>query len=143
MRQIKFRAWTKRWGMVYPDDPEKTINVHSQTVWHDSIDEEFVILEQFTGLLDSQGKEIYEGDIVRHVYNVECYVRDNGSIVVGCIPGNKIIQKETFQVVKWQDHEFVGLFPIYRIGFIAVNNKPDIVGNIHENPEILKQYETN
>jgi uncharacterized phage protein (TIGR01671 family) len=127
MRQIKFRAWTKRWGMVYPDDPEKTINVHSQTVWHDSIDEEFVTLEQFTGLLDATGKEIYEGDIVtdkpksnKKPYYIVIYNNSAASF--------SLLHAKSKKDVELYDGELARVdSDIYRV-----------IGNIHQNPELLK-----
>jgi uncharacterized phage protein (TIGR01671 family) len=58
MREIKFRAWDKNKNMmVYPS--EKYTN-GGLLDWFEDDD-----LMQFTGLLDRNGKEIYEGDIVQ------------------------------------------------------------------------------
>ena len=60
MRTIKFRAWDSL-HKVYRDhqDPQ-TI----QAVIFGNDYDGRVIVEQFTGLLDKNGKEIYEGDIL-------------------------------------------------------------------------------
>ena len=71
MREIKFRAWDKELKeMFYPS----SISWKNKIMWvcgsHGKNKLEYEIekprteLMQFTGLLDKNGKEIYEGDIV-------------------------------------------------------------------------------
>ena len=56
-RTIKFRAWQN--GMVY----QQKTSVHGIKKFLDLLYEDCILM-QFTGLLDKNGKEIYEGDIV-------------------------------------------------------------------------------
>jgi len=58
MREIKFRAWDKKLKQL--SIPVQISN--PPTPGH----ERGLILMQFTGLKDKNGKEIYEGDVVRH-----------------------------------------------------------------------------
>ncbi|WP_279525817.1 YopX family protein [Staphylococcus gallinarum] len=69
------------------------------------------ILMQFTGLTDINGKDIYEDDIVREVY--------------ASINGVKSYRNK---IVKWRE---------FHAGFNIENIDLEIIGNIHENPELI------
>ena len=73
--------------------------------------------EQFTGIIDRNGKEIYENDIVKCC---TCWA-------FGYMRYENIIVK------MWFDR-FKGGWNV----FSADPNGPEIIGNIHQNPELLK-----
>jgi hypothetical protein len=73
MREIKFRAWDKE-NKVYIVPTEKN-GGNVLNAWTDS-ESDVSIIEQFTGLHDKHGKEIYEGDRVEYLEN-NCVVEWN------------------------------------------------------------------
>jgi uncharacterized phage protein (TIGR01671 family) len=110
-REIKFRAW---------DDFNKEmipyLSIDNQGwIFSSATNSPFVM--QFTGLLDRDGKEIYEGDILR------CDDGDGwetGVGVVGFIDGSFM--------VKDLECDAAG----------SINTSCEsVVGNIYENPELL------
>ena len=79
------------------------------------------ILMQFTGLIDKNGKEVYEGDIVIH---------DSEKIVVSY----GIQSVDAFEGAGFNLWSFYG----EKLGGFRLQSEIEIIGNIFENPELLK-----
>ncbi|EAD5639109.1 hypothetical protein EW627_07890 [Listeria monocytogenes] len=87
-----------------------------------------VLLMQYTGLKDKNGKKIFEGDIVAfseddfHVFNsqVEYFLEDGYPAFDIKVPSTYYFDSNVFSEVSMS-----GLYEI------------EVIGNIHENPEIL------
>mgnify|MGYP001419365455 CR=1 FL=1 len=84
--------------------------------------------QQFTGLLDENGKEIYEGDIMEIRFI-------DGNTRIGSVEWGKTHTHFYINVVKSTD----GHTGSHSIGFSgsAVDGK-FVIGNIYENPELLE-----
>ena len=79
---------------------------------------------QFTGLCDKNGKEIYEGDILRWDVNNVLYVVTFESGMF-------------YASIKECNEGMLGGFSLHRLTEYDYG-KCEIVGNIHDNPELLK-----
>ena len=114
MREIKFRAWADGIMMQVA-----TLRLNEDG----SIDWGLLpkTLMQFTGLKDKNGKEIYEGDIIE-------YQQDN--------------DHENDYPMRQAAVEYGhGAFHInghYFMAIQALANDCAVIGNIYENPELLK-----
>lgn len=73
---------------------------------------------QYTGLTDKNGKKIFEGDILSYIEEIE--TRSRG--------------KETLKGIYEVKFEYCGFSPL---DCLACNHL-EIIGNIHDNPELLK-----
>ena len=112
MKEIKFRAWDKE---------NKKFNYFDLTdLWHDmadgNCDDETM---QYTGLKDKNGKEIYEGDIVKI---------DNDTIQ----EISYWTERKYMKNIKQKIREFIGIYQAF-----IKQRKVEVVGNIYENPEDL------
>ena len=134
MREIKFRAWNKKNNkMLYNDSLHNffinfdgSVGCHSNTgVIYNNGEEycsDMIILEQFTGLTDKNGKEGFLHDIV---YDKELswkYI----------IELNKEEAKYYFRLL----HRYSGCN--WKPRNIQNLKNLEIIGNIHENPELLE-----
>ena len=143
-REIKFRAWDKTYNCWY----KPTHRAYEGKLWelmvglsgdlsaycmrlgktelvHESIFPDRYELMQFTGLKDKNGGEIYEGDIVRFEAWEQFHdiMRINISVVEYKEYGFTPFIWQTVVEDGWYNYEI---------------ENPEVIGNIYENPELLK-----
>jgi hypothetical protein len=114
-REIKFRAWdTKAKRLVDIENLRLGLDGHLANSQGKYLDyESRYILMQYTGLNDKNGKEIYEGDIVR----------GSNDQAVPQAP-----REVRFQISGGWVADNLALWAIHL---------PIVLGNIYENPELL------
>lgn len=117
-RPIKFRVWDKhhkQWiGACAIELDGTIIDIHN------AIPETNCIAQQYTGLKDTNGKEIFEGDIL------------NCDLVGGDDPQTVIFKDGIFTL----DYLTPGCYNLYDEINQMVRHK--VIGNIFENSELLK-----
>jgi len=121
-REIKFRVWDKFQNKFLDHScyfNSKDFNEFTAFDRYFKCDEEGCIVQQYTGLKDKNGREIYEGDIIQLenapykyevVWNKWHWGIDSKGIVT----------------------DFIQSFTI------AVEERCIVIGNIFENPDLLK-----
>lgn len=108
MREIKFRAWDNIINRFRYWD-----TCDGGGFWDTCMMNELHDIEQFTGLHDKNGKDIYENDIIKNV-------------IYDAASGNKnffIYQCE------WSGNGYT---------FCSIGEN-EVIGNIHENPELMEE----
>jgi len=115
MREIKFRIWSDKKMDYSPVTYTEWLNDNFEFDGYNEGEEPVVM--QFTGLKDKNGKEIYEGDIVKR------WINSRGLIYPSMYKKN-IITIE-FKNSSWN------IKP-------KLLDRLEIIGNIYENKELLK-----
>lgn len=111
----KFRAWDNECKIIREYDELKGLTL-------DALDASNFELEQFTGLKDKNGKEIYEGDIVQYgnEEDMKFSVTFKQGVFYACNTLGSEFMVDTF------------------LGSLAIGNRLKVIGNAHQNPELVE-----
>ena len=134
-RKIRFRAWDKARQIMIGYDYHKNWDKEadseeyyapSYSLWlgfiEQACEDEGLIVEQFTGLIDKNFNPIYENDIIKREWSY------NNTVTV--------------KVVQWDDRRAGFTTDKERLADYFHNHPGDlyeVIGNIHENPELLEE----
>ena len=127
MRELKFRAWDieqREWNKdlkILLDGTVKDFDWGDDGYYEFKVPKEEYIIEQYTGLKDKNGKEIYEGDIVQDGKGGKCRVGWTDSEAHFGLYVGKQMELTDFIWMRGEDLE--------------------VIGNIHENPELCGEEE--
>lgn len=119
MREVEFRAWYRDkklmedWDLVKYSFP-------------DILENDDIVIMQYTGLKDCDGTKIFEGDILKMPSfnpNLNIVRFDRGGFCLEPITG--------IESYFWSDIKY------------AEDDGSEVIGNIYENPELLGENKTN
>ena len=123
----KFRAWTEEGKVMYYDAypfKDDTLLLSYDGIAFDEVPASDFILMQSTGLKDKNGKEIYEGDIVK--YEAGCNTVTE-----------EVVYDKNFAGFGVRDADIDIIFTFLQLADVVDLISLEVVGNIYQNPELL------
>ena len=115
----KIRAWDKKYNVMV----ELCIDSINELTWSGNYkkDGDYSGLMQFTGLHDKNGKEVFEGDVLKD---------DKGQF-------GQVLWAHNSWLIEWDERDYQG-HRIYNTMTDDCFGYGEVVGNVFENPELIK-----
>lgn len=142
MRVFKFRAWDKFNAQYWYSEEHNNLGDFFKKIQHFIDGGNDLIIEQFTGLIDKNGKEVYEGDIIKwketRFWNKE--QEQKGVAMPRFFKSAVVYDDAEFLVSSTQEFD-TPLCCFFRTEDVhnQFDYKAEVIGNIYKNPELLKQ----
>ena len=131
MREIKFRAWDTLQGGKFEYWDSET-NRFDGIFWTMIKHKSFKEPQQYTGLKDKNGKEVWEGDIIR-IESGDSRCNTEATLVFWW--NGQFV----FKASDYQEHDYINFGWWVRSNEMNTSLKQiEVIGNIYENPELLK-----
>ena len=128
-REIKFRAYHKERKEMFEiasiDFEEKKAALSNGIIKLLNVDFKQFELLQYTGLKDKNGKEIYEGDIIKYKFPYDKRIKHISPV--------KFLETEASFGIK---DRYENEIPLYTA---SSNNYFEVIGNIYENKNLLEE----
>jgi uncharacterized phage protein (TIGR01671 family) len=130
-RELKFRVWNHtegHWNGMRCKDVQSCgdlICLNGIYLIPESVSRNHTV-QQYTGLQDKNGVEIYEGDIIHYKFNGDSYPKEAVDRILTC----SYDEDEGMYSFDDSDHSYY---------WAEIKRHCNIIGNIYEKPELLKQ----
>jgi uncharacterized phage protein (TIGR01671 family) len=129
MKDIKFKVWDKKYKRfieggeliyyLYSGNERLEVNINELGYENDEYKQSDFVICQFTGVTDKNGKEIYEGDIVKYLFI-----------------GDFEKKYDLYEYVIF--YKGCSVFNNSKRGLMFFLDDLEVLGNIYENLELLK-----
>lgn len=126
-REIKFRVWSENTRKMIPISLWHNFNLFINYVKE--------TIMQYTGLKDKNGKEIYEGDILLSTSDIVKWATDEKTGKVAKDKSEVVWSDKIPAFCKKEEGRISG-FAMYPD---IIKKYSEVIGNIYENPELLKE----